>query len=223
MNKVLLAEDDYHLRFAYQKYLEKNGFNVTVVADGVHAIEEFMKCHFDLVISDIMMPNVDGNDLIKQIRQVNKMVPIIVLTALDSINDKEKSFLSGADDYIAKPFEMKELVLRINALLKRTSIAVENVITLKSTILDYNKHEITINGQLVVVTKKEFSILFKLLSNPNILYSRETLMNEFWGYNTDSFDRTVDTHIATLRKKVKSDDFNIITVFGKGYKAQINE
>ena len=142
-----------------------------------------------------------------------------MLTALETIDDKEKGFNSGADDYLVKPIHMKELCLRARALLRRYKINSENKIELPHTLLDFNSQSLTINGKAVELNKKEFQLLFKLLSNPNVILSREKLLNEIWGFESESNDRTVDTHIRWLREKAASMDYEIVTVWGLGYKA----
>lgn len=219
MFRILLAEDDTNLRNALSKALHNAGYTVADAADGKAAYDEFCDRQFDLVITDIMMPVMDGNELTAEIRKISADTPVLMLTALEAIEDKEKGFNSGADDYLVKPFALKELVLRVKALLRRYSAVSENKIVLSHTELNYNTNTAIINGQGVELTKKEFMLLFKLLSNPNIIFSREQLMNEIWGYDNDSGDRTVDTHIKCLRSKTKNEDFRIVTVRGLGYKA----
>lgn len=218
MFHILFAEDDMNLRNVVTKTLCNSGYTVVAVADGKAAYESFCSEQFDLVITDIMMPYMDGNQLTAEIRKISEDTPILMLTALDAIDDKEKGFNSGADDYLVKPFELKELVLRAKALMRRYNAVSENKIILPHTELNYNTNTALINGQSTELTKKEFLLLFKLLSNPNIIFSREQLINEIWGYDSDSGDRTVDTHIKWLRDKAENDDFKIVTVRGLGYK-----
>jgi DNA-binding response OmpR family regulator len=221
MFKILLAEDDRNLRNALVQSIKSNGYEVIGAENGKEAFDKFLTEHFDLVVTDIMMPVMDGNELTCKIKNENPNTPILMLTALESIDDKEKGFGSGADDYLVKPFALKELLLRIKALLRRYESTFENKIELAHTKLDYNTFALEINGKEIELTKKEFLLLFKLLSNPNIIFSREQLMNEIWGYECSSFDRTVDTHIKVLREKVESPDFEIVTVRGLGYKARL--
>lgn len=219
MFHILLAEDDNNLRNALSKALHNAGYTVAEAADGKEAYDKFCGQQFDLVITDIMMPVMDGNELTAEIRKISADTPVLMLTALEAIDDKERGFNAGADDYLVKPFALKELVLRVKALLRRYSAVSENKIVLPHTELNYNTNTAIINGQGVELTKKEFMLLFKLLSNPNIIFSREQLMNEIWGYDNDSGDRTVDTHIKCLRSKTENEDFRIVTVRGLGYKA----
>jgi DNA-binding response OmpR family regulator len=221
MFKILLAEDDRNLRNALVQSIKSNGYEVIGAENGKEAFDKFLTEHFDLVVTDIMMPVMDGNELTSKIKNENPNTPILMLTALESIDDKEKGFGSGADDYLVKPFALKELLLRIKALLRRYESTFENKIEFAHTKLDYNTFALEINGKEIELTKKEFLLLFKLLSNPNVIFSREHLMNEIWGYECSSFDRTVDTHIKVLREKVESPDFEIVTVRGLGYKASL--
>lgn len=219
MFHILLAEDDTNLRNVVKKSLCNAGYTVVAVADGKTAYEKFCSERFDLVITDIMMPFMDGNELTAEIRKLSEDIPILMLTALEAIDDKEKGFNVGADDYLVKPFILKELALRIKALLRRYKAVSEDKIVLPHTELSFNTNTAVINGQNVELTKKEFLLLFKLLSNPNIIFSREQLINEIWGYDSESADRTVDTHIKWLRDKTENEDFKIVTVRGLGYKA----
>ncbi len=219
MFKVLVAEDNANIRFLIAKNLQNNGYEVVECFDGKHALQQFESSHFDIIITDIMMPNMDGNEFVKNVRKTHNDIPILMLTALDSIDDKEVSFESGADDYMVKPIVMKELLLRISALLRRYNREQSQTIALKNTVFDYTCNSIAISGSNIELTKKQCNLLFKLLSNPNKLFTREQLMNEIWGFHSGATDRTVDTHISWLRDKVKSPDFDIVTVRGVGYKA----
>lgn len=219
MIKVLVVEDDMNIRSLVSKFLEKEGYEVHQAADGREGLEIYEMQHFDILITDIMMPGTDGNELTSMIRSRNKEIPILMLTALESFDDKEKGFLSGSDDYMVKPVDMKELVLRVKALLRRYRIAKENKIIYKNLHMDSKTMALSVEGKAIELTRKEFNLLFKLVSNPNKIYTRNQLMNEIWGYDSESFDRTIDTHIKRLRGKVKCDDIQILTVRGLGYKA----
>lgn len=221
MFKILVAEDEPHLRGAIAKILQSEGYTVIEAYDGKNAFDIFCSGHIDLVITDIMMPRIDGNELAAKIRQVNKDIPILMLTALETIDDKEKGFLSGTDDYLVKPVQLKEIVLRVKALLRRYKIYSEKKIELKNTVLDFTSQTLKIDGKIVELAKKEFQLLFKLLSHPDVVFTREQLLNEIWGYTGAATDRTVDTHISWLREKAASPDYEINTVWGLGYKAVI--
>ncbi|MGN0771655.1 MAG: response regulator transcription factor [Christensenellales bacterium] len=223
MFKILVAEDDANLRKVVVDTLKNENYTVVGAENGSVALNCFCDEKFDLVITDVMMPQMDGNELCASIRNIAPDTPILMLTALESIDDKEKSFNSGADDYLTKPFALKELLLRIKALLRRYGEVCESKIVLSHTILDYSANCAVIDGKQINLTKKEFLLLFKLLSNPNKIFSREQLMDEIWGYESESADRTVDTHIKWLRDKTENEDFQIITMRGLGYKAVLNE
>ncbi|MDO5379085.1 MAG: response regulator transcription factor [Clostridia bacterium] len=219
MFHILLAEDDANLRHVIEKSLKNAGYTVFAAADGRAAYRQFCAERFDLVITDIMMPFMDGNELTAEIRKLSEDTPVLMLTALETIDDKERGFGSGADDYLVKPFVLKELILRTKALLRRYQSVSERKISLPHTELNFNTNTAMINGRKVELTKKEFLLLFKLLSHPNIIFSREQLIDEIWGFDSESSDRTVDTHIKWLRDKAENEDFKIVTVRGLGYKA----
>ncbi len=221
MLKILVVEDDIHLRHIIAKNLEKYGYEIIQSENGSEAYEVFENIHIDLIVTDIMMPYVDGNSLVKKVRYSNDNIPIIMLTALDSYHDKEKGFSSGADDYMVKPVNMKELILRVKALLRRYKIVSESVLNLKNIHLDYNAKSCLVLDKQIVLTIKEFNLLYKLLASPSQIFTRQQLMNEIWGFDNESYERTVDTHIKRLREKVITIDYEIITVRGLGYKAVI--
>ena len=221
MFKILVCEDDLSIRKLITTFLSKKGYDMLEASNGEKGYALLEDTHVDLLITDIMMPVMDGYTLVNKTRRLSSDMPILMLTALDRFSDKEKGFLSGIDDYIVKPVDLKEMLLRIQALLRRYQITRENKITLKHTILDFMKMTLTIDEKLVELTSKEFLVLFKLLSNPQVIFTREQLMNEIWGYDSESYDRTVDTHIKRIRDKVNVSDFDIVTIRGVGYKAVI--
>ncbi|MGN0970577.1 MAG: response regulator transcription factor, partial [Aristaeellaceae bacterium] len=198
MFHILLAEDDANLRRVVEKTLCNAGYTVAGAEDGRTAWDMFCHERFDLVITDVMMPCMDGNALTAAVRRHSKDTPVLMLTALEAIDDKEKGFASGADDYLVKPFVLRELLLRVKALLRRYQAVSENKIVLPHTELDYQTGVLLLDGAEVPLTRKEFLLLFKLLSSPNMIFSREQLMNEIWGYDSASSDRTVDTHVKCL-------------------------
>lgn len=218
MLKILVVEDDHHIRDILSKNLTKNGFDVLPAENGKVGYELFESQHIDLVITDIMMPFVDGISLVKQIREISADVPIIMLTALDSYYDKEKGFNSGTDDYLVKPVNLQELLLRMKALLRRYKIVSENVLNHKCILLNYQDKTCKVENEIVILTIKEFELLYKLLSSPGQIFTRDQLMNEIWGFDSESYERTVDTHIKRIREKVSTDCYEIITVRGLGYK-----
>ena len=219
MLKILVVEDDIFIRKLIVKYLSTYGFQMFESSNGKEALNLCEEQFIDLVITDVMMPVVDGLELTNILRSNHPDLPILMLTALESISDKEKGFFSGTDDYLVKPVDLKELLLRVKALLRRYKIVSENKIEYKNILLNFQTTGVVINSENVELTKKEFLLLYKLIANPNIIFTRNQLMNEIWGYDSESFDRTVDTHIKRIRDKIKSDDFELITVRGLGYKA----
>ncbi|MDA3931688.1 MAG: response regulator transcription factor [Tenericutes bacterium] len=219
MFKILVVEDDRHIRNIIEKRLEKAGYEPLLAFDGREGIALFESQKVDLIITDIMMPHVDGISLVKEVRSTNPNIPIIMLTALDHIKDKENSFISGADDYIVKPVDMKELILRIQSLLRRYKIINNQLFEHKSILLNYKTFVCQINQKDITLTKKEFMLLFKLLSSAGQIFTREQLMNDIWGYDSFSYERTIDTHIKRLREKIDTSDFELVTVRGLGYKA----
>lgn len=218
MLQILVAEDEFYIRDLICKHLDKSGYTPICAKDGLEAMNVFENNHIDLVITDVMMPHMDGITLSKKIRQNNKNIPIIILTALDTFSDKEKGFTSGVDDYMVKPVDMPEMLLRVKALLRRYQIISENILTHKSITLDFQTKSCTVKNKAVDLTVKEFDLLYKLSSTPNRIFTREQLMNEIWGFDSESYERTVDTHIKRLREKITTEDFEIITVRGLGYK-----
>ena len=221
MIQILIVEDDHHLSHILKTYLIKKSFEVDVAFDGIKALDMISSKKYDLVISDVMMPHMDGISLISKLRGMFPDLPLMILTALDQYQDKEKAFLSGTDDYLVKPVHLPELTLRIEALLRRYKIQMEHQIHLKHLLLDQKTMTCKIDDLFIELTHKEFQLLFKLLSYPNRIFTREELMDEIWGFDSESYDRTVDTHIKRIREHVKVDDFEIITVRGLGYKAVI--
>ncbi len=219
MFNVLIAEDDANIRKLIAIHLTQNGFSVTACNDGESAWRHFESQHVDVLITDVMMPRMSGNELARRIREQNKDLPIMMLTALEAFEDKEKGFESGTDDYMVKPVDMKELVLRVKALLRRYKITSENRIDHKTLSLQYSGNVVIVADRPVELTKKEFMLLFKLVSNPGIIFTRNQLLDEIWGFDSESLDRTVDTHVKRIREKLKCEDLELVTVRGLGYKA----
>lgn len=222
MIKILLVEDDIDLRRLIFKYLISQGYQVFEAENGEKAFTIFDKDNsINLVITDIMMPKIDGFTLSNKIREKDKNIPILMFTALEDFLSKEKGYLCGVDDYMVKPINLKELGLRIGALLRRYQIVNDSKIKLKHIFLDEKNLECLVDGVLIPLTIKEFKLLYKFLSYPNVIFTREQLMNDIWGYDSESYDRTVDTHIKRIREQIATDDFEIISVRGLGYKAVI--
>jgi DNA-binding response OmpR family regulator len=199
-----------------REYLEQNGYNVYESENGEQALEMLDKAHIDLIITDIMMPLMDGYTLSDEIRQSGNDIPILMVTAKETLDDKRKGFNIGIDDYMVKPIDIDEMILRVCALLRRSKTASERKLVVGSTIL--NLDGFTINEK--ELPKKEFLLIFKLLSQPGRIFTRFQLMEEIWGYDSESDVRTIDVHIKRLREKVEENpDFEIVTVKGLGYKA----
>lgn len=219
MIKIIVVEDDYGLNGLIKKVLEKNFYYVESAYDPYDALEKMTHSAYDLIISDIMMPKMDGFEFAKLIRKENKEIPILFITAKDEFEDKKKSFLIGVDDYMVKPIDINELVLRVGALLKRAKVNLEHKLYVGDSILNYDSLSVTYSGKEIVLPLKEFKILFKLCSYPNKIFTRTQIMNDCWGIYTESLDRTIDVHITHLRDKLEDNkDFTITTVRGLGYK-----
>jgi len=224
MLKVLIVEDDAMLNDLMKTALEKSGFYVEYAYNALDGIKILESKTLDLIVSDIMLPGMDGFAFAETVRKISKSIPILFVTAKDSFEDKQKGFNLGIDDYMVKPIDLGELMLRVHALLRRSKIASENKLTVGGTVLDYHTFTVTCDGKTTVLPNKEFCLLFKLLSYPNRIFTRSQLMDEFWGYNSESFERTVDVHITRIREKFKDNgDFEIVTVRGLGYKAVKHE
>lgn len=222
MFNVLVVEDEKNLRKLMTAYLKKNQYNTFEAEDGVKALEVLENTHIDIIISDIMMSNMDGYELTRELRQVGINIPILMVTAKDNIEDKREGFLAGSDDYMVKPVDMEEMILRVGVLLRRANINIEKRITIGDVILNYNEMTIRKNGKIYEFPQKEFQILYKLLSYPERIFTRQDLMEEIWGVESESDPRTVDVHIKRVREKLKGiDEFEISTIRGLGYKAII--
>ena len=222
MSKILLAEDDLSLSRLVCATLRAEGYDVTSCADGDAAADEFGKDKYDLVITDIMMPKLDGFALAELIRSADEHVPILFMTARDDKPSKQLGFKLGIDDYITKPFDMDIFVLKIKAVLRRSAITKTNQIEIGTLVLNADEHTAYVNGKELALTVREFDILFKLLSYPKKTFTRAQLMQEFWDYDSSSTSRTVDVYMVKLREKTADcTGFEIVTVHGLGYKAVI--
>ncbi|NMF04484.1 response regulator transcription factor [Clostridium beijerinckii] len=223
MFHILIVEDDKELRELFSTVLLKNGYKTTGAKDGIEALNVLDKEYIDLIISDIMMPNMDGFELIKSIRDAQFNLPILMITAKESFQDKQRGFLLGIDDYMVKPIDVNEMVLRVGALLRRAQIISERKQSVGDTMLEYDSLSVYQNGEATVLPQKEFYILYKLISYPNRIFTRQELMDEFWGLDSETDIRTVDVHINRLRDRFKNNiDFDILTVRGLGYKVVKN-
>lgn len=219
MVKILLVEDDKDLNRTVEIYLKSSGFEVSVCFDGMEALNKLKSAKFDLILTDIMMPILDGFTLAENIRKTDKQTPIIFMTAKDDKVSKQLGFKLEIDDYITKPFDVDELVLRIKAVLRRTQIDENKKLTVGNLVMDADEHTAYVDDKELLFTVREFDILFKLLSNPKHTFTRSQLMDEFWDFDSSATSRTVDVYMAKLREKTSvCDGFEILTVHGLGYK-----
>ncbi|AOY77534.1 response regulator transcription factor [Clostridium formicaceticum] len=222
MVNILVVEDDKNLQKLMTAVLKQQGYHVLSAKDGLEALDILDNFHIDLIISDIMMPNMDGYTLTEALRKSNYNLPILMVTAKETLDDKKKGFLVGTDDYMVKPIDMDEMVLRVAALLRRSRIINESRLVVGEIELDYNTLTVNRKGSTMVLPKKEFHLLFKLLSYPKQIFTRQQLMDEIWGMEAETDERTVDVHIKRLREKFSDcGEFEIVTVRGLGYKAEI--
>lgn len=222
MIHILIVEDDQDLNWTVCRHLNARGYQTHGVLCAQEAFDALYENRFDLILSDIMMPGMDGFALAEAVRRQDKNIPILFMTARDDFTAKERGFRLGIDDYIVKPVNLDELVLRIGALLRRANIAARKKLTVGNLVLDEDEMSAAVDGEPVALTLREFQILFKLLSYPRQTFTRSQLLEEFSGLESESSLRTVDVHITNIRAKTKScTGFQIVTVRGLGYKAVI--
>lgn len=220
MFHILVAEDDKNTRRYFQAVLEEANYTVTTAENGVQALEILGREHIDLIVLDIMMPEMDGYALTKELRDVQDTVPILMVSAKQLPADKKKGFLVGTDDYMTKPVDEEEMLLRIHALLRRAKIVSEKRIVIGDVVLDYDSMTVSGHGQVQELPQKEFLLLYKLLSYPGQIFTRIQLMDEIWGVDSDTGWETVTVHIGRLRKRFEGwEEFEILSVRGLGYKA----
>lgn len=224
MFNILVVEDDKNLRKLITTYLQRNKYNTYEATNGEEALNLLDQSYIDLIVSDIMMPKMDGYELIKSLREAKYDVPILIITAKSEIEDKKEGFLLGADDYMVKPIDIEEMLLRVQVLLRRSKSASEKKIQIGDLLLNYNQLSVIKKDKVYNLAQKEFYLLYKLLSTPNTIFTRQELIEEVWGLESDSDYRTVDVHIKRIREKMKDvDEFEIVTIRGIGYKAIIHE
>lgn len=220
MVNVLVVEDDKHTRKLLETILKREGYSVFKAEDGVKALEVLEDHHIDLIILDIMMPNMDGYEFAKELRDSGCIIPILMATAKHLPEDKKKGFIVGTDDYMTKPIDIEEMLLRIKALLRRSQIVNSKKLIIGEVTLDYDTLTVTRGDEKQTLPQKEFYLLYKLLSYPDKIFTRIQLMDEIWGMETESSDVTVNVHINRLRKRFDSyPEFEILSVRGLGYKA----
>ncbi|MBQ9751122.1 MAG: response regulator transcription factor [Clostridia bacterium] len=219
MLRILIAEDDRELRRLFAHVLIKNGYEVKEVGNGKEALDAMDNNFYDLIISDVMMPVMDGYELVRMLRDAGNNTPVLMITAKDAFDDMRIGILSGADDYMIKPVNVNEMVLRVQALLRRAQIMSERKQTLGNTVLECDTFTVTSDSGSMILPQKEFQLLYKLASYPGRIFTRQQLMDDIWGYDSESDSHTVDVHIGRLRDRFRDNpDFKIVTMRGVGYK-----
>ena len=219
MFKILIAEDDSELRQLFSHVLIKNGYSVTGVCNGKEALDALDKGYYDLIISDIMMPEMDGYELVSSLRTAGYSIPVMMITAKDAFDDMRMGFVSGTDDYMVKRVNVNEMVLRVGALLRRAQMINDRRLVIGGTVMECDSLTVTWDGQSAVLPQKEFMLLYKMASFPGRIFTRQQLMDDIWGYDSDTDTHTVDVHIGRLRDRFRdSKDFKIVTMRGVGYK-----
>jgi DNA-binding response OmpR family regulator len=219
MFKILIAEDDIELRRLFSHILTKNGYLTVGVSNGQEALDAMDKDYYDLIISDIMMPIMNGYEFVRILRSTGNNTPVMMITAKDAFDDMREGFVSGTDDYMVKPININEMVLRVGALLRRAQMINDRKLIFGKTILELDSLSVYTENENFILPQKEFMLLYKMASFPGKIFTRHQLMDEIWGYESESDTHTVDVHIARLRDKFKSStDFKIVTMRGVGYK-----
>lgn len=219
MIHILVVEDDREICHLYSRVLTKNGYQVTGVSNGQEALDAIDHTYFDLIISDIMMPVMNGYELVKALRECGCNIPVMMITAKDAFDDKRMGFLSGTDDYMVKPIDVDEMVLRVGALLRRSRIINDRKLTIGNTKMEMDSFSVTVGTDTQTLPQKEFMLIYKLASYPGKIFTRNQLMDEIWGYDSPSDTHTVDVHIGRLRERFRDNrDFKIVTIRGVGFK-----
>ena len=219
MPKILIVEDDIELCNLFSHVLTKNGYCVTGASNGKEALEAMTGDYFDVIITDIMMPIMDGYEFVSTVRESGNTTPIMVITAKDAFDDMRRGFISGADDYMVKPVNVNEMTLRVDALLRRAQMMSNRKQIIGDTTLDSDSLTVTVAGESSVLPQKEFMLLYKMAAFPGKIFTRHQLMEEIWGYDNENDTHTVDVHIGRLRDRFRdSKDFKIVTIRGVGYK-----
>ena len=219
MLKILIAEDDRELRQLFSHVLNRHGYTVTGVSNGQEALDAMDADFYDMIISDIMMPVMDGYELVRQLRDVGNTTPVLMITAKDAFDDMRLGFQSGVDDYMVKPINVNEMVLRVQALLRRAQMINDRRQTIGDTVMECDSLTVTASGESMILPQKEFMLLYKMAAYPGKIFTRQQLMDEIWGYDSESDTHTVDVHIGRLRDRFRDNkDFKIVTIRGVGYK-----
>ncbi len=222
MFQILVVEDDRDLNRTVCDFLSRSGYQVTGCLSALEGCDTMFDAVFDLIISDIMMPDMDGFEFARTVRSLNENIPILFMTARDDFASKQRGFRIGVDDYMVKPVDLDELVLRIGALLRRAKISASRHLTVGSFVMDADEYTATLDGTEIPLTHREFGILFKLLSYPKKAFTRSQLMDEFWNADSSAGPRAVDVYMTKLRTKLADcKDFELVTVHGLGYKAVV--
>jgi len=219
MFKILIAEDDRELRQLFQHVLTKHGYSVRGVSNGQEALDALEQDYCDLIISDIMMPVMDGYQLVQALRESGSQIPVLMITAKNAFDDMRQGFLSGTDDYMVKPVNINEMVLRVGALLRRAQMINDRRQIIGETVLECDSLMVTQNGKSMILPQKEFMLLYKMAAFPGKIFTRQQLMDDIWGYDSGTDTHTVDVHIGRLRERFRDNtDFKIVTMRGVGYK-----
>ena len=219
MLKILIAEDDRELRQLFSHVLTKHGYAVKGVTNGKEALDALDSDYFDIIISDIMMPVLDGYELVRSLREAGNTTPVLMITAKDSFDDMRRGFLAGTDDYMIKPINVNEMVLRVQALLRRAQMISERRQVIGNTVMEIDSLTVTTEGESFILPQKEFMLLYKMAASPGKIFTRHQLMDDIWGYDNESDTHTVDVHIGRLRDRFRDNtDFKIVTMRGVGYK-----
>lgn len=220
-SKIMVVDDEMHIRELVRFYLDKAGFDTIEAANAEEALDIVENQYIDLAVVDIMMPGMDGFELVEQMRQYREF-PVIMLTAKSQSKDKLRGFSLGIDDYVTKPFDPEELMARVKTILKRYSINSSNVVKIGDVIFDGDKYEVRYQDQIIHLPLKQFELAFELAKNPNQIFTREQLIEKIWGMDYDGFDRTVDVHIKRIRENLGHlPGFKVVTVRGLGYKIEV--
>ena len=219
MLRILVVEDDSELRQLFCRVLEKNGYEALEACNGQQALDALESSYIDLIISDIMMPVMDGYELVRSLREADIRIPVLMITAKDAFDDMRRGFLSGTDDYMVKPVNVNEMVLRVGALLRRAQMISERLEVLGGAVLNYDTRTVTQGGADISLPQKEFLLLYKMAAAPGRIFTRQQIMDDIWGLDTETDPHTVDVHIGRLRERFRDNpDFEIVTMRGLGYK-----
>lgn len=224
MFKILVVEDDFDLKQLFLRTLKRNGYETTGAKDAKEALDVLDTQHIDLIVTDVMMPGMDGFSFIREIREARMDMPVLFITAKGDIRDKQEGFRVGADDYMVKPIDIQELLLRVHALLRRAKSASDRMLHIGGTVFSYDEMSVTNEKGSYILPQKEFQIIYKLLSYPGQIFTRQQILDDVWGENGYQDSHTLDVHISRLRERFRDNpDFRIVTIHGLGYKVVLHE